>query len=110
MSDPFLRRGTFKADVVFRGAHYGNVELPGYKEDFQLIAKEDEKHYLERTLTKGQKWRAETIVPKFIELPPLLKELLKQEADDKRVKYNVDEIKLPFIINKDGVFSHGKYE
>ena len=62
MSDPFLRRGTFKADVVFRGAHYGNVELPGFKEDFQLIAKEDEKHYLERTLAKGQNKHSRFVV------------------------------------------------
>ena len=71
---------------------------------------ENKRHSKKSTLAKGQKWRAATVVPKFVELPPLLKELLKQEADDKRVKYNVDEIKLPFIINKDGVFSHGKYE
>ena len=50
MSDNFLRRGKFKGEVIFRGAHYGNIDLPGFKEDFQLIPKEEEKFYLEKTL------------------------------------------------------------
>ena len=110
MSDSFLRRGEFKGDVIFRGEHYGNLELPGYKEDFQLISREDEKFYLDRTLPKGKKWREETKVSKFVELPPTLKEMLVQEAKSKNVKYNLDEIKLPFIINVNDVSSHGKYE
>ena len=110
MSDPHLRRGLFKGDVIFRGAHYGNIELPGYKEDFQLIPKEEEKLYLERTLPMGQKWRPETVVPKFVDLPPMLKAMLVQEANDKKVFYSLNEIKLPFVIRNDDVFSHGKYE
>ena len=110
MSDPHLRQGIFKGDVIFRGAHYGNKVLPGFKEDFQLIPREEEKFYFERTLPVGQKWRAATVVPKFVDLPPMLKEILKQEANDKHVKYSIDELKLPFVIDTDGEFSHGKYE
>ena len=110
MKDPHLRCGHFLADVVFRGAHYGNMELPGSKEDFQLIPKEQEKFYLDRTLPKGQKWRADTVVPKFVELPPLLKEMLIQEAREKGVDFKEEEMKLPYIIKEASTFSHVKYE
>ena len=110
MSDNFLRNGKFKGKVIFRGAHYGIMDLPGYKEDFQLIPKEEEKFYLEKTLPKGKKWREETLVPKFVDLPPMLKEMLLQEANDKNIKFSLDELKLPFIINDNDPFSHGKYK
>ncbi len=109
MSDEFLRRGHFQADVVFRGGHYGNVEIPGYKEDFQLIPKDDEKFYLDRTLEKGKKWREPTLVPKFTHLPPLLKEMLIQEASEKNIEFKPDELKLPLILKKD-IFSHSDYQ
>lgn len=110
MNDEFLRRGVFKANVIFRGGHYGNMEIPGYKEDFQLIPKEEEKFYLEKTLPLGQKWREPTSVPKFVNLPPLLKEMLEQEALEKQISFKPDEIKLPFVVTTDKTFSHSKYE
>lgn len=106
MSDEYLRRGIFYADVVFRGEKYGNMEIPGYKEDFQLVSKEEERFFLEKTLPEGQRWRAPTKVPKFASLPPLLKEILKQEATEKGIKFNVDELKLPIIVKHKGPFSH----
>jgi len=109
MNDEFLRRGHFQADVVFRGGHYGNVEIPGFKEDFQLIPKENEKFFLERTLDKGKKWREPTMVPKFAHLPPLLKEMLLQEANEKNIELKPDELKLPLIIRQDQ-FSHTDYQ
>ena len=63
MTDEYLRLGKFKADVIFRGGHYGNMEIPGYKEDFQLVPREEEKFFLERTLPAGPKRRPETVVP-----------------------------------------------
>ncbi len=110
MTDEYLRLGSFKADVVFRGGHYGNMELPSWKEDFQLIPKEEEKYYLERTLPPGQKWREPTKVPKFVDLPPLLKEMLLEECKEKHVKFDQNEIKLPFVVKKDDPFTHNQYE
>ncbi|RMZ93322.1 Mitochondrial ribosomal S34 [Brachionus plicatilis] len=110
MSDEYLRRGVFKADVVFRGGHYGNMEIPGFKEDFQLIAKEEEKFFLERTLSLGQKWREPTKVSKFVDLPPLLKEMLVQEAKEKNIQFDENELKLPLNIRTNSPFSHATYE
>ena len=110
MTDEYLRLGNFRADVVFRGGHYGNIELPGWKEDYELVPKEEEKYYLERTLSVGQKWREPTLVPKFKELPPLLKEILLQECEEKNVKYDPNEIKLPFVVKTDDRFSHTNYK
>lgn len=110
MSDEFLRRGIFKADVIFRGEHYGNMDIPGYKEDFQLIAKHDESYFLEKTLPKGKRWREPTQVPKFVKLPPLLEEMLKQEAIEKNVLFKPDELKLPFNVKTTYPFSHVEYK
>lgn len=110
MSDQYLRQGDFKANVVFRGGQYGNMQIPGYKEDFQLVPKHMEQYYIEKTLPKGQKWREPTTVSKFIDLPPLLSEMLKQEALLKNVEHKPDELKLPFVIRQDDVFSNVKYE
>lgn len=110
MSDQYLRRGFFKADVVFRGGHYGNMEIPGYKEDFQLVPREEEKFFIEKTLPMGQKWREPTKVPKFVELPPLLKEMLIQEAREKNIQFDPDELKLPLNIRDKDIFSHVVYE
>jgi hypothetical protein len=110
MSDEYLRRGSFFADVVFRGGHYGNMEIPGHIEDFQIIAKADEPFYLARTLPAGQKWRPPTKVPRFVDLPPLLKHMLVQEAREKRVAFSPDEIKLPFCVKTDHPFSLVTYE
>ena len=110
MSDKYLRQGDFKANVVFRGSQYGNMQIPGYKEDFQLVPKHLEQYYIEKTLSNGQKWREPTEVPKFIDLPPLLSEMLKQEALLKNIEHNSDEFKLPFVVRKDDAFSNVKYE
>ena len=110
MSDEYMRRGSFCADVVFRGGHHGNMEIPGSLEDFQLIAKEDESFYLERTFPPGQKWREPTKVPRFVELPPLLKHMLVQEARDKNVPFSMDEMKLPYSVITDGTFSLATYK
>ncbi len=83
MNDEYMRRGEFRANVVFRGGHYGNMKIPGYKEDFQLVPKDMEQFYTEKTLEPGKKWREPTVVPRFIDLPPLLKEMLIQEANEK---------------------------
>ena len=110
MSDKYLRLGDFEGNFVFRGAQYGHMKVPGYKEDFQLVPKEEEKFYLEKTLPIGQKWREPTVVSKFIDLPPLLKEMLAQEANEKKINYMPDELKLPFLVNTTGTFSNSKYE
>ena len=110
MSDEYLRRGEFEGKVVFRGADYGSMPLPGYKEDFQLVPKHMEKFYLNQTLPEGKKWREPSSVPKFINLPPLLKEMLVQEATQKNLDIKSEELKLPFIVNEDGRFSHTKYD
>jgi hypothetical protein len=110
MSDEYMRRGSFRADVIFRGGHYGNMEIPGFKEDFQLVPKDQEKFYLDKTLPKGQKWRAPTKVPKFIEMPPLLKQILINEAKEKQVSFNENEIKLPNVVKTNDKFSHVTYE
>jgi hypothetical protein len=67
MSDKYLRRGSFRADVIFRGSNYGNMEIPGFKEDFQLVPREKEIFYFDKTLPAGQFWRTPTKVPKFTE-------------------------------------------
>lgn len=110
MSDQYLRLGEFEANVIFRGGQYGTMKIPGWKEDFQLVPKEEEKFYLEKTLPQGQKWREPTTVGKFTDLPPLLKEMLAQEAIDKKIQFKQDELKLPFLVNTAGTFSHTKYE
>jgi hypothetical protein len=110
MSDEYMRRGSFRADVIFRGGHYGNMEIPGFKEDFQLVPKELEEFYLNKTLPKGQKWRAPTKVSKFVEMPPLLKQMLVNEAKEKKVGFNESEIKLPRVVRTKDEFSHATYE
>lgn len=110
MSDKYLRLGEFEAKVVFRGGQYGTMKIPGWKEDFQLVPKDEEKYYLERTLPPGQKWREPTVVKRFVDLPPLLKEMLAQEASDKNIQFEPDELKLPFKVNSTGPFAHAKYE
>jgi hypothetical protein len=100
MNDEYLRMGNYRADVVFRGAQFGNLPISGWKEDFQLVPKEDEKYYIERTLPKGQMWRKPVVVPKFVELPPLLKQMLISEAGEKEIKFKEEEIKLPFVIDE----------
>ena len=110
MTDPYMRLGSFQANVVFRGGQYGNIELPGSAEDFQLVPKEEEKYYVERTLAPGKTWREPTKVNRYVDLPPLLKELIKQECIDKHVPFADDELKLPLIIKTDDRFSHTVYE
>ena len=106
MSDEFMRLGSFKADVVFRGSRCGNLELPGYKEDFQLVPKDMEKHYLEQTLPGEKKWREPTKVPKFVDLPPMLKQILIQECIDKQVKFDEKELNLPVMLKSKNFFSN----
>lgn len=110
MSDEFMRLGSFRADVVFRGGQYGNMEIPGWYEDFQLVPKEEEKIYLDKTLPEGQKWREPTKVPKFVSLPPLLKQIMIQECTEKNVKFDEKELKLPFVVKSEDIFSHVEYE
>lgn len=106
MSDEHLRRGIFYADVIFRGERFGNMKIPGHKEDFQLIDKEDERYFLEKTLAEGKRWREPTRVAKFGPLPPLLREMLKQEAVEKGVKFQPDELQLPIVVKNIKSFSH----
>ena len=110
MRDPHLREGNYEADVVFRGGKFGNMAVQGWLEDFQLVAKEDEPLYLAKTLPDGQRWRPPTEVPRFVDLPPMLKEILKQEAIKKRVKFDESELKLPYIVKLNDPFSLVKYK
>ncbi len=110
LKDEYMREGNYEADVVFRGGKYGRMHIPGWKEDFQLVPKEEEAYYLSKTLPDGQRWRAPTEVPKFVDLPPLIKEMLKQEAAEKKITVREDELKLPFIINTTSPFSLAKYK
>jgi len=110
MSDKYMRLGNYEAKVVFRGGQYGTMAIPGWKEDFQLVPKDEEKFYLEKTLPIDQKWREPTVVSKFVEMPPLLKEMLIQECIDKQIKFKPDELKLPLVVETSKLFSHVKYE
>jgi hypothetical protein len=103
VNDPYLQANLTKAKVVFRGQQMGEKLIPGHKEDFQLIAKEDEAYYIERTLPENQAWRKPTILPKFVNLPPLLKEILMTEARVKGIKFKESELKLPFIAKRETV-------
>ena len=105
MSDQYLRKGIFSAKVIFRGAQMGDLEISGFKEDFQLVAKEDEKFYLEKTLPLGKSWREPTVVDKFIEMPPLLKLLLLDQAKERRLNLKEEDIKLPLVV-KDTLHSN----
>ena len=110
MSDEYLRLGEFHADVVFRGGKYGNMPIPGYKEDFQLVPKEMESYFIQNTLPDNKRWREPTVVPKFVDLPPLLREMLMHEANAKEIKCQPEEFKLPFLVKTDNLFSNVKYE
>ena len=110
MNDQYMRNGSFSGDFIFRGELYNNMYIPGYKEDFQLVSKDEEKYYLEKTLPLGKKRREPTKVPKFVELPPLLKEMLINEAVEKKIQFNKEEIKLPLVVKEDRVISHWVYE
>jgi hypothetical protein len=105
MSDKYLRKGLFYANVVFRGVQMGNIEISGFKEDFQLVPKEEEKFHLEKTLPLGKSWREATVVEKFVELPPLLKIMLMDEAKERRLDINEYDIKLPHVV-REGLFSN----
>ena len=83
-----------------------SVDYSTPKEDFQLIAKEDENYFKQRTLSKGQIWREATKIPKFVDLPPLLKEMLIEEAKEKNVNFNPNEFKLPYIVKMDPIYSN----
>jgi hypothetical protein len=101
VSDEFMRRGNFRADYVFRGEQIGNIRVNGGKEDYQLVPKEEEQYFLEKTLAYGQKWRKPTIVPKFVDLPPLLKNMLQNEIKEKGLQnFNEDDLKLPYTVLK----------
>lgn len=108
MSDKYLRRGIFFANVVFRGAQVGNMEISGFKEDFQLVPKEDEKYYIERTLLLGKYWREPTVVPKFKDLPPLLETILYDEAKTRGLNVKRDELKLPLLVRDNELLSNVK--
>ena len=97
MNDEFMRNGKFWANVVFRGESHGHKLFPGFKEDFQLVPKEEEKYFIERTLPQGQSFREPTKVPRFKDLPPLIKDILIKEAIDKDVEFSPDELKLPIV-------------
>ena len=105
MSDQYLRKGIFFANVVFRGVQMGNLEISGFKEDFQLVPKEEEKFYLDKTLPKGKSWREPTVVGKFTELPPLLKIMLMNDAKERKLNIKEDDIMLPLVI-RNGLFSN----
>jgi hypothetical protein len=98
MSDQYLRKGLFSANVIFRGVQMGNLEISGFKEDFQLVSKEDEKFYLEKTLPLGKSWRDPTVVDKFIEMPPLLKLILLDQAKERKLNIKEEDIKLPLVV------------
>jgi hypothetical protein len=104
MTDQYLRLGSFQGKVVWRGGDHGIMALDSTIEDYQLIPKEEEKYFLERTLPEGQRWREPTVVPKFIDLPPLLKEMLMAECKDKNVPFTPDEFKLPYVIRDNDPF------
>lgn len=109
MNDKYLRRGIFEADVVFRGKQLGNMPISGSKEDFQLVPKEEEKYFLEKTLELGKTWTDSKKVPRFVELPPLMKQQLASELAQKTLTFTEKDLKMPFSVKQDK-FSNIEYE
>ena len=63
------------AQQVFRGVPYKEVmELSkiSYKNDFKLVAKDEEEHYIKRTLTSDELESTIKVLPEFTTFPPLL--------------------------------------
>lgn len=109
MNDKYLRKGFFEADVVFRGKQLGNMAIIGSKEDYQLVPKEEEKYFLERTMEVGKTWSDTKKVPKFVDLPPLMKKQLAAELSKKTLQFTEKDLKMPYLIKKDK-FTNIEYE
>lgn len=63
-------------EEIFRGNKYPEpsiIDFVSYKADYKLIPKDEEQNYI------NDKALAVRIVPRLIELPPLLKELMRRE-------------------------------
>ncbi len=67
-------------------------------ENFQLVPKEEEQRYFNKTLPLGQKYGETIVVPKFVEFPPLMKYMLVNELKARNIDIAEDEVKLPLLI------------
>lgn len=84
-------------ESTFRGKTFPEpiiIERTSYKTDFRLIPKDEEQEYC-----KSPVFDCTKIVPKTMEFPPLLKELLIRNAKAKGNNLE-EEIKLEIFYNK----------
>ncbi|KAF6202768.1 hypothetical protein GE061_003170 [Apolygus lucorum] len=88
-------------EKVFRGQRYPNaieMESQSYKSDFRLVPKHEEPNLWKAV--EGVKVE-EKILPAAVELPPLLKHLLQEEAKSSGTP--TKEQKLKLVINRSGM-------
>ncbi len=77
------------AQKVFRGRLYPKpllLESATYKSDFKLLPKREEKDYCQIISDRTDELK---IVASTMELPPLLKELVRRETGNENVRMNV---------------------
>nr|CAI5826003.1 unnamed protein product [Callosobruchus analis] len=92
-----VRKVRALVEKTFRGNTYPKpilIESSSYKADYKLIPKDEEEQYCKKSVRAT----VEHILPRTMEFPPLLKELLIREAEAKGEK--IKEPKLEVVYNK----------
>nr|CAH7727077.1 unnamed protein product [Callosobruchus chinensis] len=105
-----LRKVRALVEKTFRGKTFPKpvlLESSTYKTDYKLIPKDEEEKYCKKPVSSV----AEHILPRTMEFPPLLKELLIREAEARgqkieepklEVAYNRRSIKTSYRVAKEG--------
>ncbi|CAH1964074.1 unnamed protein product [Acanthoscelides obtectus] len=95
-----VRKVRALVEKTFRGKTMSQpilIESSSYKADYKLIPRDEEAEYCKKSMQKTES-KPEHILPRTMEFPPLLKELLIREAEAKGEK--IEEPKLRIVYNK----------
>ncbi|XP_023018083.2 mitochondrial ribosomal protein S34 [Leptinotarsa decemlineata] len=93
-----IRKVRVWVEKTFRGVTEPKtvcLESVSYKTDYKLIPKDAEVEYCKKTAEKPLK-----IFPKYIDFPPLMKELLIREAKSPEDKTLAEQVKLEVLYNR----------
>lgn len=74
------------------------IERASYKWDYRLIPKDEEVNYTLKTATKQES--STRILPRTMEFPPLLKELVARDCINSKGEVTEQDLQLPIMYNK----------
>lgn len=74
------------------------IERASYKCDYRLIPKDEEAIYTSKTDTKPE--NTTRILPRTMEFPPLLKELVARDCINNKGEVTEQDLQLPIMYNK----------